>query len=421
MVVRFVAGENAERPNARRFALAGVGATVVDVGVAVGLVSAGLGRLPAGAAALVIAAIVSRILHARYTLRGDQLDRWIRQPPVFATVAVIAGVVDLAVFLGLSSLAAFPAKCVAVAISAVIRGLSHRLVLFRVVRREQSSPMRRPAPDGEMRVSVVVPAYREEARIAVTVARIRRELDVFTGDLEIIVVDDGSPDGTADAARRAGADLVVVQPQNHGKGAAVRAGVLAARGRTIAFTDADLAYSPHQLVAFVEAIEGGYDVAIGNRHHADTDTMVGTSSVRSFGSRVVNMATSLMLLGNYRDTQCGCKAFRADAARIVVGAGSIDGFAFDIEVLHLVERYGLSMIELPVEVVNSDTSTVRALRDGVGVLLDILRIRRLSQQARYPQRAANALPIEAGRPMMGMSDDAELTDPHMTPEAEPDQ
>jgi len=411
MVVRFVAGENAERPNTRRFALAGVGATVVDVGVAVGLVSAGLGRLPADAAALLIAAIVSRILHARYTLRGDQLDRWIRQPPVFATVAVIAGVVDLAVFLGLSSLAAFPAKCVAVAISAVIRGLSHRLVLFRVVRREQSSPMRRPVPDGEMRVSVVVPAYREEARIADTVTRIRRELDVFADDLEIIVVDDGSPDGTADAARRAGADQVVVQPQNHGKGAAVRAGVLAARGRTVAFTDADLAYSPHQLVAFVEAIEGGYDVAIGNRHHADADTLVGTSAVRSFGSRVVNMATSLMLLGNYRDTQCGCKAFRADVGRIVMGAGTIDGFAFDIEVLHLVERYGLSMIELPVEVVNSNTSTVRALRDGAGVLLDILRIRRLSQQARYPQRAANALPIEARRPMMGMSDDAELTDP----------
>ncbi|HBU04371.1 MAG TPA: hypothetical protein DEA70_07780 [Acidimicrobiaceae bacterium] len=420
MVVRFVAGENAERPNARRFALAGIGATVVDVGVAVGLVSAGLGRLPAGGTALVIAAIVSRILHARYTLRGDQLDRWIRQPPVFATVAVIAGVVDLAVFLGLSSFAAFPAKCVAVAISAVIRGLSHRLVLFRVVRREQSIPMRRPAPDGEVRVSVVVPAYSEEARIADTVARIRSELDVYAGDLEIVVVDDGSPDGTADAARRAGADQVVVQPQNLGKGAAVRAGVLAARGRTIAFTDADLAYSPHQLVSFVKAIEGGYDVAIGNRHHADTDTLAGTSAVRSFGSRVVNMATSLMLLGNYRDTQCGCKAFRVDAGRIVMG-GTIDGFAFDIEVLHLVERYGLSMIELPVEVVNSDTSTVRALRDGVGVLLDILRIRRLSQKARYPQLAANALPNETGRPMMGMSDDSELLDSYVTPEAEPDQ
>jgi dolichyl-phosphate beta-glucosyltransferase len=420
MVVRFVAGENAERPNARRFALAGIGATIVDVGVAVGLVSAGLGRLPAGGTALVVAAIVSRILHARYTLRGDQLDRWIRQPPVFATVVVMAGVVDLAVFLGLSSFAAFPAKCVAVAISAVIRGLSHRLVLFRVVRREQSTPLRRPVPDGEVRVSVVVPAYREEARIADTVARIRSELDVYAGDLEIVVVDDGSPDGTADAARRAGADQVVVQPQNLGKGAAVRAGVLAARGRTIAFTDADLAYSPHQLVSFVKAIEGGYDVAIGNRHHADTDTVAGTSAVRSFGSRVVNMATSLMLLGNYRDTQCGCKAFRADAGRIVMG-GTIDGFAFDIEVLHLVERYSLSMIELPVEVVNSDTSTVRALRDGVGVILDILRIRRLSQKASYPHLAANALPNETGRPMMGMSDDSELLDSHATPEAEPDQ
>lgn len=420
MVVRFVAGENAERPNARRFALAGIGATVVDVGVAVGLVSVGLGRLPAGGVALVIAAFVSRILHARYTLRGDQLDRWIRQPPVFATVAIVAGVVDLTVFLGLSALAAFPAKCVAVAISAVIRGLSHRLVLFRVVRREQSTPMRRPVPDGEVRVSVVVPAYREEARIADTVARIRSELDVYASDLEIVVVDDGSPDGTADAARRAGADLVVVQPQNLGKGAAVRAGVLAAHGRTIAFTDADLAYSPHQLASFVEAIEGGYDVAIGNRHHADTDTLAGTSAVRSFGSRVVNMATSLMLLGNYRDTQCGCKAFRADVGRIVMGAGTIDGFAFDIEVLHLVERYGLSMIELPVEVVNSDTSTVRALRDGVGVILDIVRIRRLSQKERYPQLAANALPNEAGRPMMGRSDDAEPRNPRVTPETEPD-
>jgi len=421
MVVRFVAGEGSERPNTRRFALAGMGATVVDVGVAVGLVSAGLGRLAAGGAALVLAAIVSRVLHARYTLRGDQLDRWIRQPPVFATVVVIAGVVDLVIFLGLSSFSAFSAKCIAVAISAVIRGLSHRLVLFRVVRREQSIPIHRPAPDGEVRVSVVVPAYREEQRIADTVACIRNELDVFVGDLEIVVVDDGSPDGTADAARSAGADQVVVQPQNRGKGAAVRAGVLAARGRTIAFTDADLAYSPHQLVSFVEAIERGYDMAIGNRHHAETDTLVGTSAVRSFGSRVVNMATNLMLLGNYRDTQCGCKAFRADVGRIVLGVSEVDGFAFDIELLHLVERYGLSMVELPVEVVNSETSTVRALRDGVGVVLDILRIRRLSQKAHYPPLSSNALPNEPGRPMMGMSDDSELLDPHVTPEAKPDQ
>ena len=419
MVVRFVAGENAERPNARRFALAGVGATVVDVGVAIGLVSAGLGRLPAGAAALVIAAIVSRILHARYTLRGDQLDRWIRQPPVFATVAVIAGVVDLAVFLGLSSLAAFPAKCVAVAISAVIRGLSHRLVLFRVVRREQSSPMRRPVPDGEMRVSVVVPAYRAEARIADTVTRIRRELDVFAVT---------SKSSWSTTARRMAPPTLPGAPvrtswscsRRTWKGAAVRAGVLAARPDDCVHRCRSRLLAPS--ARFVRRGDRGWvrrgDRQPSPRRHRHAGWHL---RVRSFGSRVVNMATSLMLLGNYRDTQCGCKAFRADVGRIVMGAGTIDGFAFDIEVLHLVERYGLSMIELPVEVVNSDTSTVRALRDGVGVILDILRIRRLSQQARYPQRAANALPIEAGQPMMGMSDDAELTDPHMTPEAEPDQ
>ncbi|MEO0493105.1 MAG: glycosyltransferase [Actinomycetota bacterium] len=421
MAVRFVAGDGPERPDARRFALAGLVATAVDVGVAVGLVGLGLARLPAGLAALALAAVVSRVLHARYTLRGDQLDRWIRQPPVFAVVVVIAGVVDLAVFLGLSSIAALPAKLLAVAVSAIIRGLSHRLVLFRVVRRDQSTPVHRRAPEGEVRVSVVVPAYREQARIADTVARIRAELDMFVDDLEIVVVDDGSPDDTAEVARSAGADQVVVQSQNRGKGAAVRAGVLAARGRTVAFTDADLAYAPHQLVSFVEAIESGYDVAIGNRHHADTDTLVGTSAVRSFGSRVVNMATNLMLLGNYRDTQCGCKAFRADVGRIVMSAGTVDGFAFDIEVLHLVERYGLSMVELPVEVVNSDTSTVSAVRDGVRVVRDILRIRRLSQRAHYPSLGVNALPNAAGRPMMEASDVSDVLDPQTTPEAEPDQ
>ena len=267
---------------------------------------------------------------------------------------------------------------------------------------------------------MVVPAYREEARIADTVTRIRPNSTCSPTT---------SRSSWSTTARRMAPPTLLDAPvrtrwssSRRTTERALRCGpVCSPPGAGRSVTDADLAYSPHQLVAFVEAIEGGYDVAIGNRHHADTDTLVGTSAVRSFGSRVVNMATSLMLLGNYRDTQCGCKAFRADAGRIVMGAGTIDGFAFDIEVLHLVERYGLSMIELPVEVVNSDTSTVRALRDGAGVLLDILRIRRLSQQARYPQRAANALPIEAGRPMMGMSDDAELTDPHMTPEAEPDR
>ncbi|MEM9201900.1 MAG: glycosyltransferase [Actinomycetota bacterium] len=390
-----------ERPDVRRFAVAGFVATVLDVGVAVGLVELGMGRVPADVLGLALAAVVARILHHRYALRGDVVDRWIRQPPVFVAVAVVAGSVDLIVFVSLGE-PVLLAKIAAVGFAAVVRLGAYRLVLFRVVRREQSSPVARPPAPGDRRLSIVVPAYREAERIGSTIREIRSQLAELdrANDLEVVVVDDGSRDGTAAAATAAGAHQVVVQPENRGKGAAVRAGVAAASGRTVAFTDADLAYAPRQLLSFLAAIESGYDVAIGNRHHEDAETLVGTSALRSFGSRGVNMATNLLLLGNYRDTQSGCKAFRSDAARWVVAPGRIDGFAFDIEVLHLVERYGLTMIELPVEVVNSDTSTVRAFRDGIGVVVDILRIRRAARRGHYPDFGDQELPNAEKSPMV---------------------
>ena len=392
MQVRVNAGAP-DFPNPRRFAVVAAAATATDLVLVVVMVQAGVGRLLADLVALTIAAAVSLVLHGRVTLRGDVLDRWIRQPPVFVTVAVVAGIVDLAVFLS-SGGPVVVAKLLAIAAAAVVRALFHRLVLFRAVRREQSDPVERPPAPGRFRLSVVVPAYREEVRIGATVESIRAELAGLhdAGQLEIVVVDDGSPDATADAARRAGAEQVIVQPRNRGKGAAVRAGVMASTGRTVAFTDADLAYAPNQLLGFLHAVEAGFDVAIGNRHHVEAETLVGTSRLRSFGSRVVNMATNLLLLGNYRDTQCGCKAFRSDAARLVMEVGTVDGFAFDIEVLHLVERYGLSMVELPVAVVNSDTSTVRAVRDGIGVLFDIVRVRRAARRGIYRASGENALP-----------------------------
>jgi putative flippase GtrA len=381
-------------PLPSRFALVGLTSTVVDYGLAVGLSEVGFPRVVADLVALVIASVASLTLHSRVTLRGDQLDRWIRQPPVFFTVALVAGAVDMAVFVGLGSLRPAVAKFVALALAALIRAFAHRLVLFRAVRREQDQPAPRPDPPGSVRLSVVVPAFREASRIADTIRRIRADLAELdrAGDLEIVVVDDGSPDGTAAVARSAGADQVVVQPRNRGKGAAVRVGVAAAVGRTVAFTDADLAYAPAQILAMLDAVEGGWDVVIGNRHDNASATLVGTSALRSFGSRAVNMATNLLLLGNYRDTQCGCKAFRSDVGKALLGVGRVDGFAFDIEMLHLVERYGFSLKEVPVEVANSDTSTVRAVRDGIGVGLDILRIRRLAARGSYPEGIDSAVP-----------------------------
>jgi dolichyl-phosphate beta-glucosyltransferase len=203
----------------------------------------------------------------------------------------------------------------------------------------------------------------------------------------VVVVDDGSGDETAARARAAGADAVVVHPRNRGKGAAVRSGVGVARGRTVVFTDADLAYAPEHLLDLLLAIEDGWDVVVGSRQHMDTVTLVRAGRLRELGGRLINVLTQAVLLGQYRDTQCGLKGFRSDVAHLVVGQGHVDGFAFDIEVFHLVERYGLSMVELPVQVANSSQSTVRVARDGIRLVRDLFRIRRYAASGRYPVAA----------------------------------
>ena len=124
-------------------------------------------------------------------------------------------------------------------------------------------------------------------------------------------------------------------------------------------------------------------MVVGNRRHPDTDTVVRAVPLREIGSRMVNVATHALLLGQYRDTQCGLKAFRSDVGRLLFSAGRLDGFAFDIEVLHLVERYRLSLSEVPVAVENSERSTVRAARDGLRLLGDLVRIRRWAKQGVY--------------------------------------
>ena len=251
----------------------------------------------------------------------------------------------------------------------------------------------RPLAPGEVRLTVVVPAYREE-RIGATVERLRKELaDVDAdGGLEIIVVDDGSDDDTAGQAETAGADRVIRQPVNQGKGAAVRAGMLAAQGRTVAFTDADLSYAPDQMLPLLGRVEEGWDIVVGSRFHADTTTLVRAGLLRRAGGRVINQCTRLVLVADHEDTQCGIKAFRSDVARLVFGHSRVDGFAFDVEVLHLAERYGLSVAEVPVVVENSDRSTVRVARDALRLLRDLVRIRRWSRAGEYELAEGEGLP-----------------------------
>ncbi len=274
---------------------------------------------------------------------------------------------------------------VALLTGAAVSLLRDRRVAHLRVRFDLGRRVDRPPAPGEVRLSVVVPAFGAEERIGETVRRLHKELASVDehGGLEIVVVDDGSTDRTAFEAGRAGAEQVVVLPINQGKGAAVRAGMLAARGRTVAFTDADLSYSPDHLVELLEQVEAGWDVVVGSRRHDDTTTLVQARRVREIGGRAINLLTRIVLLGNYRDTQCGLKAFRSDVAQIIFGHSHIDGFAFDVEVFHLVEAYHLSLAEVPVRVVNSSRSTVHVVSDALRTIRDLFRVRRWAARGRY--------------------------------------
>lgn len=253
------------------------------------------------------------------------------------------------------------------------------------VRQALATRHARPTPPGDRRLTVVIPAFGEADRIAVSVERVRHELGahVEPADLEIVVVDDGSTDGTAAAARASSADQVLALSANRGKGGAVAAGVAMANGRTIAFTDADLAYAPAQIWRLLEAVESGWDMVVGNRHHRETTTVVAARRLRDIGGRAINASTRLVLVGGHKDTQCGLKAFRSDVASLLFDQTTIDGFAFDIELFFLAERYGLSVAEVPVDVENSDSSTVRVARDALHLLADLGRIHRNASKGRY--------------------------------------
>ena len=259
------------------------------------------------------------------------------------------------------------------------------------------------AVDAAVRLSVVVPAYREADGIASAVARIRSELHDIerNGGLEVVVVDDGSGDGTAAAARSAGADLVVELPANQGKGAAVRAGMLAASGGTRAFTDADLSYAPAQIARLAARVEAGWDVVVGNRYHEGSTTLVAAGTLRQVGGRAINLATRVVLVGRHADTQCGLKAFRGDVADVLFSQSRIDGFAFDVEIIHLVERYGLSLTEVEVEVTNFDRSTVHVARDALALLGDLVRIRRSGATGSYHLGSVDRAALSLGAPRMG--------------------
>jgi hypothetical protein len=124
-------------------------------------------------------------------------------------------------------------------------------------------------------------------------------------------------------------------------------------------------------------------VVVGSRKHEGTRTLVRAGRLREIGGRVINWLTHAVLLGNYRDTQCGLKAFSAEAAKLIFERSRIDGFAFDVEVFVIAEHNGLSVREVPVTIVNTTRSTVNVARDALRLVRDLFRIRRWSRRGVY--------------------------------------
>ena len=388
-----------------------VAATAVDVGGLLVLRAAtGWPVAVADAIALAVAAPLSYVLH-RATDRGaDPFVRWVRDPARFARVALVAGIVDVAVLQvlvvlvgDLTLLTLFWLKLVSVAAAALVRIVGHRRILLRAVQADQAAPVARPPAPGDRRLSVGLPSYRQADVVGDAVARVRAALAPTLGaaEIEIVVVDVGAGEATETRAEAAGADRVVVHPVNRGKGAAVRSGAAVARGCTVAFTDTDLAYDPAQLLALLARVEAGWDVAVGSRRHTDAVTLVRARRVREVGGRFINLLTQAVLLGHYRDTQCGLKALRSDVVPVVLGQGLVEGFAFDIELFHLVERNGLTLTEVPVQVANSEQSSVHVVRDGVRLVRDLFRIRRHAAAGRYSSDAGLPDPVPGGPGSVG--------------------
>jgi hypothetical protein len=161
----------------------------------------------------------------------------------------------------------------------------------------------------------------------------------------------------------------------------------------VVFTDADLAYPPEQVVAVLEALEDGWDVVVGSRRHPSSADAAGASPLRVLSGRLFNLLTATVLLGQYRDTQCGLKGFRGDVGRLLFSHTRLDRFAFDVEVLHLVERYRLSLAEVPVVLVQAHGSTVRVGLDALRMVRDLFRVRRWAGRGAYDLEPGEAVPV----------------------------
>lgn len=235
-------------------------------------------------------------------------------------------------------------------------------------------------------LSIVIPAFNEEQRLPATLEKIANYIREKRPDTEVIVVDDGSTDKTAEVAGASRGEIgqlrVVSNGRNRGKGFSVRHGSLEAKGDIILFTDADLSAPIEEGEKLLAAIES-HDVAIGSRAVDRSLIEVHESAFREFAGIIFNKIVRVILRLPFVDTQCGFKAFRRERCLIIFEQQTIERFGFDPELLYLARHHGLSIVEVPVRWAHSPATKVNMMRDSVQMFLDVLIIRWNALRGRY--------------------------------------
>ncbi len=230
-------------------------------------------------------------------------------------------------------------------------------------------------------LSVVIPAYNEAPRLPATLSVLKPYLNSYGGSWELIIVNDGSRDGTmavieaevgVDPAHVTGIDL---QP-NQGKARAVAAGVAASHGDLVLISDADLSTPIDELTKLRAALDSGYDVAIGSRGKRGSQVEVSQTLLRTLMGKVFNLIVQAVALPGFWDTQCGFKLWKGPVARQTFAAMKLGGnVAFDVEVLYRARRNGYRIAEVPVRWIDSLPSRISPMRHSLEALRDIVKIR----------------------------------------------
>lgn len=254
-----------------------------------------------------------------------------------------------------------------------------------------TNPIPMIEPEPSIFLSIIIPAFNEARRLGPTLERILAWLGEQDFAAEIIVVDDGSTDGTGELARqklegRLPYRILRNEP-NMGKALSVKRGLLEGQGRYLLFTDADLSTPIEEAEKLLAELHAGADVAIASRQLPGAQLVVHQPFYREISGRLFGLLNQLVLLPGIPDSQCGFKAFTKQAAHAILAHQKLSGWAFDAELLYIARRLGFKIAQIPVMWRNDPNSKVRMLRDGLRMAWDLFRIKRWHHDLRpFPGR-----------------------------------